>query len=314
MTVFAAGAVCWREVEGQLRVAMIHRSRYDDWSWPKGKVDPGESLPEAAVREIREETGLKIRLGAPLRVQSYKLDNGADKEVHYWAAKVSDSSLAKSTFKPDDEVESVVWVTVDEARDKLTYPHDKECLDDLINLHQDGLLDTKPFIVLRHASATPRAGWVKPDGKRPLLPEGLDQAQALIPLLNAFGAKRVVTSPWSRCLDTVTPYAKAKRLTIVERGQLTEFGNADGPKRTARVIERLLEEGKAAVICSHRPALPTILDTISSIATPRQEILIHEARALEPASMLVVHLTSEQNGRRRIAGIEVHAPTVRASK
>jgi 8-oxo-dGTP diphosphatase len=314
MTVFAAGAVCWREVEGQLRVAMIHRSRYDDWSWPKGKVDPGESLPEAAVREIREETGLKIRLGAPLRVQSYKLDNGADKEVHYWAAKVSDSSLAKSTFKPDDEVESVVWVTVDEARDKLTYPHDKECLDDLINLHQDGLLNTKPFIVLRHASATPRAGWVKPDGKRPLLPEGLDQAQALIPLLNAFGAKRVVSSPWSRCLDTVTPYAKAKRLTIVQRGQLTEFGNADGPKRTARVIERLLEEGKAAVICSHRPALPTILDTISSIATPRQEILIHEARALEPASMLVVHLTSEQNVRRRIAGIEVHSPTVRASK
>ncbi len=314
MTVFAAGAVCWREVEGQLRVAMIHRSRYDDWSWPKGKVDPGESLPEAAVREIREETGLKIRLGAPLRVQSYKLDNGADKEVHYWAAKVSDSSLAKSSFKPDDEVESVVWVTVDEAREKLTYPHDKECLDDLINLHKDGLLNTKPFIVLRHASATPRAGWIKPDGKRPLLPEGLDQAQALIPLLNAFGVKRVVTSPWARCLDTVTPYAKAKRLTIVERGQLTEFGNADGPKRTARVIERLLEEGKAAVICSHRPALPTILDTISSIATPRQEILIHEARALEPASMLVVHLTAEQNGRRRIAGIEVHSPTVRASK
>ncbi len=314
MTVFAAGAICWREVDGALRVAIIHRNRYNDWSWPKGKVDPGETLPEAAVREIREETGLKIRLGAPLRVQSYKLANGADKEVHYWAAKITDSALANSTFKPDEEVEEVVWVSVAEAREKLTYPHDKECLDDLIKLHQDGLLNTKPFIVLRHAKATPRAGWVKPDGKRPLLPEGFEQAQALVPLLNAYGAKRVVTSPWVRCLATVTPYAKAKKLTIVERGQLTEFGNADGPKRTARVIERLLEEGKAAVICSHRPALPTILDTISSIATPRQEILIHEARALDPGSMLVLHLTYGEQGPRRIAGIEVHSPIVKANK
>lgn len=314
MTVFAAGALCWREVNGELLVAIIHRGRYNDWSWPKGKVDPGETLPEAAVREIREETGLKIRLGAPLRVQSYKLANGADKEVHYWAAKITDAALAKSTFKPDEEVEEVVWVSVDEAREKLTYPHDKECLDDLIALHKEDLLNTKPFIVLRHAKATPRAGWVKPDGKRPLLAEGFDQALALIPLLNAFGAKRVVTSPWARCYSTVEPYAKAKKLTIIERGQLTEFGNADGPKRTARVIERLLEERKAAVICSHRPALPTILDTISSIATPRQEILIHEARALDPGSMLVLHLTYGEKGPRRIAGIEVHSPIVRANK
>jgi 8-oxo-dGTP diphosphatase len=314
MTIFAAGALCWREQDGALLVAIIHRSRYNDWSWPKGKVDPGETLPEAAVREIREETGLRIRLGVPLTVQHYKLENGADKEVHYWAAKVTDSALAKSDFKPDEEVSSVEWVTLEDARSRLTYAHDRECLEDLMALHRDDLLNTKPFIVLRHAKAASRVGWLRPEGKRPLVPEGFEQGAALIPLLGAFGPKRVVTSPWSRCRATVEPYARSKKLVLVERGQLTEFGTSDGPRRTTRVIEKLLEEGKAAVICSHRPALPTILDALSKLATPRQEILIHEARALEPASMLVLHLTTNEKGARRIAGIETHSPTAKVAK
>jgi len=188
LTVFAAGALCWREAEGRLLVAVVHRSRYDDWSWPKGKVDPGESLPQAAVREIREETGLKVKLGVKLGIQEYKLANGAQKEVHYWAAKVSESALAKSKFKPDDEVESVNWFSVDEARQKMTYKQDLEYLDALVDLHKASMLATKPFIVLRHAQATPRADWNDEDGKRPLLPTGLVQARALIPLLAAFGA------------------------------------------------------------------------------------------------------------------------------
>ncbi|MFM5904537.1 MAG: NUDIX domain-containing protein, partial [Micrococcales bacterium] len=57
MTVFAAGAVLWREVDGQLMVALVHRTVYKDWAWAKGKLDPGEVLPQTAVREILEETG-----------------------------------------------------------------------------------------------------------------------------------------------------------------------------------------------------------------------------------------------------------------
>jgi 8-oxo-dGTP diphosphatase len=311
MTVFAAGALCWREVDGQLLIAIIHRKRYGDWSWPKGKVDSGESLPQAAVREIREETGYKVKLGVHLGTQNYMLQNGAAKEVHYWAAKVSDKALAESTFKPDDEVEKIEWKTPEEIDQLLTYEQDKEFLVKLVDLHSKGLLQTRPFILLRHAKATPRNQWPKDEAHRPLLPLGEEQAQAIVPILSAYGIKKVVSSPWSRCANTVMPYVRKKGLKLIERGQLTEFGNANGPRRTAKTVEKLLATGSAAVLCSHRPALPTILDAISKNATPAQEILIHEARALEPGQMLIVHLTKGEGSKRRIVGLEIQTPTLK---
>ena len=312
MAVHAAGAICWREEDGKLLVAIIHRSRYKDWSWPKGKVDPGESLPEAAVREIREETGLRVRLGVPLGVQKYMLQNGAEKVVHYWAARVTNEALKKSTFKPDDEVEKIDWKTPEQARELLTYSHDGEILDKLLEYVSANKLRTKPFIVLRHAKATPRSEWSKGETSRPLLPQGVAQAKALVPLLAAYGAKNVVTSPWNRCKSTVMPYIKARKVRLIERGQLTEFGNANGPKRTEKTVERLLAEDKAVVLCSHRPALPTILDTIARHGTPGQEILVNEARALEPGSMLVVHMHTDKDGHRRIVDVETHSPILKA--
>ena len=119
MRVFAAGALLWRMEEEVLKIALIHRGRYDDWSWPKGKVDPGETLPEAAVREIREETGLKVRLGVPLGIQRYKLANNNQKVVYYWAAEVTDRALETSNFEPNEEVSAVHWFTVAEVKEKL---------------------------------------------------------------------------------------------------------------------------------------------------------------------------------------------------
>ena len=87
-----------------------------------------ETLPEAAVREIREETGFKVKLGVSLGVQKYQLPNGSDKEVHYWAARVSDDALKKSKFKPDEEVEKIDWKTPQDARKLLTYKEDAEYL------------------------------------------------------------------------------------------------------------------------------------------------------------------------------------------
>ena len=248
----------------------------------------------------------------PLGVQKYMLQNGAEKVVHYWAARVTNEALKNSTFKPDDEVEKIDWKTPEQARELLTYSHDGEILDKLLEHLAADKLRTKPFIVLRHAKATPRSEWNKGETSRPLLPQGVEQAKALVPLLAAYGAKNVVTSPWNRCKSTVMPYIKARKVRLIERGQLTEFGNANGPKRTEKTVERLLAEDKAVVLCSHRPALPTILDTIAKHGTPGQEILVNEARALEPGSMLVVHMHADKDGHRRIVDVETHSPILKA--
>ncbi|MEY4423247.1 MAG: hypothetical protein RLZZ258_350 [Actinomycetota bacterium] len=303
MTIYAAGALLWREVKGELTVALIHRSRHNDWSWPKGKVDPGESLLETAVREIKEETGLSIKLGPRLKVVNYKIPSGTPKEVHYWSARVSDSALAKSTFEPSEEVASVEWRTPEEALKLLTYEFDREVLDALLANRKKGQLHTKPVIVLRHAKATARTDWFggqpHDDGHRPLLTAGVAQAKALVPALAAFGIKRVVTSPWVRCENTVAPYAHSRNLKIIERSQLSEQGNKKGPKRTRNVVKDIVTDGRASLICSHRPAMPTILQAIGEFGDAVQSETIRSAKDLKPAEFLVVHLTKKDLGKKR---------------
>lgn len=298
MTIYASGAILWREEKGKLLVALIHRSRHDDWSFPKGKVDPGETLPQTAVREILEETGLKIKLGIKLPTAEYKVPSGEDKVVHYWAARVSDKALAGSKFKPSEEVAKVDWVTPEKAHELLTYKFDNAVLDALTELHKKKALRTFPVIVLRHAKAMPRTDWhqgkVVDDGNRPLLPEGKKQAREIITLLRAFGPNRVISSPWVRCFNTVQPYAKKFNLPIIERSQLSELGNKKGPKRTRNVINDVIEEGKAAIVCSHRPALPSILSTLADLANKDLARWINEAANLKPAELVIVHISTEK--------------------
>jgi 8-oxo-dGTP diphosphatase len=313
MTIFAAGAVLWREVEGKLLVAVIHRARYDDWSFPKGKQDPGENLPQTAVREIREETGLSIRLGVRLKVVHYTVGNNIPKEVHYWAARVTDAALANSKFEPSEEVASVEWKTPAEVRALLTYDFDREVLDRALDLHALGHLRTKPVIVLRHATATPRADWKGgkglDDGHRPLLDIGHVEAKQLVPLLSAFAPKRLITSSWVRCRTTLEPFAKAKKAKLIERHQLSEFGNKTGPRRTKKVVHDLVADGTPAVICSHRPALPTILEALAEYGSPHHLPVLSESAALQPGHMTVVHLTPKSAGqKRKIVAIETYAP------
>ncbi len=310
MTVYAAGALCWREVDGQLLVAIIHRKRYNDWSWPKGKVDPGESLPQAAVREIREETGLKVKLGVFLGVQKYMLANGADKEVHYWAAKVTDKALANNTFKPDEEVEKVEWKTPDELTDLLSYEHDKELLQQLRELHAAHLIETKPFIVLRHGKAVSRSQWDKSEGKRPLQPQGRKQSLALVPVLSAYGVKSIISSPWTRCIETVKPFSVKKDIKIDERAPLSEQGHHEKPAQVAKLVESLVAAGRSTVVCSHRPVLPTILNTLAKNASKSQKAQIEAALALEPGQLLIIHLTKGEGSKRRIAGLEIQSPNI----
>lgn len=302
MTIYAAGVVCWREDQGKVFVALVHRERYQDWGFPKGKLDPGEQLPETAVREVMEEAGLKVRLGRKLAVIEYQVGEGENKEVHYWASKVSQKAVAKQKFTPNQEIAKVEWIEGKEAVKLLSYEHDQNLMKEVLSLHKNGELETRALIVLRHAKATLRADWKGEEAKRPLLPEGKDQAKQLVALLTAFNPKRLVTSPWKRCFDTVQPFAKTANRTLIERHQLTELGNKKKPARTLDVVMDMLGTSKTGLLCSHRPALPSVLKPFAAIADGEIKAEIEAASSLAPAEFIVLRLST--SGKLRVLSAE----------
>lgn len=305
MTVYAAGVVCWRIKNSNLEVALVHREQYKDWGFPKGKQDPGETLAETAVRETFEEAGFKVKLDQKLGIISYKLPNGENKEVHYWASLGTPKAIKKSKFEPNQEIASIDWVNAKKAIGLLTYQHDKELLVRVIDLHKKSELETKALIVLRHAPATSRLGWFGYDGERTLTEEGLRVAKRLVPLLSAFGPKRLVTSPWKRCVDTIEPFAKRKKLKLIQRFQLSEKKNTDRPKSTENVVKDEIFKAKNSLICSHRPALPSILDEIAKRADRHLSLQLHRARSLKPGDFVVIRLTKGKKS--RVSAVEFYS-------
>ena len=256
--VVAAGALCWRVRDGALQVLLIHRPRYDDWSWPKGKLDAGETTPECAVREVREEVGLQIRLGVPLPSTRYLVGSGL-KVVHYWAAKVE-----RGRPEPDGkEVDEARWQDPGTARTLLTNPTDREPLDALVKAFEAGRLDTFPLIIVRHAKAKPRSAWSRAEGDRPLVATGLRQAKAVSRLLLAWRPGRVLTSPWVRCVQTVRPYVKAENPRFKTVDAVTEHNARRKPGKARAAVEGLFDKGKPVVLCTHRPVLPLVFEVLA---------------------------------------------------
>ena len=297
MTVFAAGVVCWREVKGEILFALVHREKYNDWGFAKGKQDPGEELCETAVREVHEELGLKIKLGRKISTINYELSNGDDKEVHYWASKVTDKAVRRSSFVPNEEISQVDWHDGKSALKLLSYAHDKALLKEVLELHREKELETKALILLRHAKATPRNDWSGEEAKRPLLPEGKTQAKRLVAILKSFGPKRLVTSPWTRCWQTVEPYAKACDKTLISRSQLTELTSSLSPRKTTKAVQDLFDSQNSALLCSHRPALPTITQTLATRANTDVKPQILAATDLAPGEFAVLRLTLGKKAR-----------------
>jgi 8-oxo-dGTP diphosphatase len=120
----AAGCVLWRRSSsGTIELALVFRPKWSDWSWPKGKIDTGETARAAALREVQEETGYTCRLGAVLPSSHYVDHKGRQKEVTYWAAESTGGA-----FEPNDEVTELVWLSPDEARERLTYERDRDLI------------------------------------------------------------------------------------------------------------------------------------------------------------------------------------------
>jgi 8-oxo-dGTP diphosphatase len=273
-TIQAAGGVLWRPAgRDRVQVALVHRPRYDDWSLPKGKLTAGEHPAAAAVREIVEETGQRCVLGRPLPTAEYLVE-GVPKVVHYWAARA-----ISGRFEPNDEVDAVVWFPPEEALRWLTRADDVAVLEGFLACP----VATRALIVLRHGHALPRKAWRGPDLDRPLRPEGTDQASALVPVLEAFGPTRVLSSPARRCQDTVTPLSAA-----LSRGPELLPGLAEGvgDAEFAAAVDRVLcATGQdSVVVCSHRPVLPRLLRALEAAGRgclPREP--------LEPGEFLIFH-------------------------
>jgi phosphohistidine phosphatase SixA/8-oxo-dGTP pyrophosphatase MutT (NUDIX family) len=305
--VYAAGAVCWRVIDGKVHVLVIHRTVYGDVTIPKGKVEPGESLPRTAVREIAEETGLEVALGVPLGISRYPLPSKREKIVHYWAAEVSERAMQRSTFKPNAEVAALEWVTIKRARGYLSYPPDVEILENFAKLVEQGVTSTFALILLRHGKAVGRSGWKGPDAARPLADRGVAQAAALVDTLTAWAPKRIVSSPAVRCVTTVTPLAAATGIPIKRADGISQDAWEAGTAEVRRVIGKRVRAGKSAVMCGHGPVLPEMVREIAlATATPLGSY-VTDAAELEAGAFSVVHLSATNSGSGIIA-IETHAP------
>lgn len=271
--IVAAGAVVMRRRKGVGQVLLVHRPKYDDWAFPKGKLDPGEGPRTAAVREVLEETGARVRLGPALTAQSYVVNAGEPrtKLVHYWTARVRGDYKA-SHYTPNEEIDEVDWFDLDAAVDWLTYDRDRSVLTEALAFQRK----THPLVVLRHADAVNRKAWSGDESERPLSPKGKRQASALIPELAAYGVKRLVSSSARRCWTTLAPYGAAENLEIEVTDHLSETGAA--PERVTEEVEWLLGLGTAVALCSHRPVLPLIFDAVGITEPP-----------LDPAVAVAVH-------------------------
>jgi 8-oxo-dGTP diphosphatase len=268
--VVAAGAVVVRRANGG-EVLLVHRPKYDDWAWPKGKQDPGEHVSATAVREVLEETGVEVRLGRPLPRQLYLVSGGRAKHVHYWTGWVMGDPDV-SGFAANYEIDQVAWTGFDKARRLLTYADDVDLLD-LVERHPKR---TSALVVLRHARSVKRATWQAADSERPLTRRGREQAAGLVPLLSAYGVTRVVTSDSKRCLKTVAPYADDHVLGVEVTAGVNE---EDATPATVRdLVGDLLAQRESAVLCSHRPVLPQIFAELGVTEEP-----------LSPGEMVVCH-------------------------
>jgi 8-oxo-dGTP diphosphatase len=252
--VLAAGAVLWRPGAGGVEIALVHRPKYDDWSFPKGKLDTDETMPFAAVREIAEETGQTARLGPLLGDVRYAVADGR-KLVRYWAAEARGGE-----FRPGDEVDELRWADPATAAALLSYPHDVEVLERFAHIGPPASV----IALVRHAKAGTRSQWDGDDALRPLSGSGREQARQLDALLELFGPDRVVTAPPLRCRDTVAPIAERLGLPFSEEPLLGEARYWDDTAAALSCVRDLAAAPGVTVACSQGGVIP---DLVAALAT-----------------------------------------------
>jgi len=273
----AAGALLWRETgDLTVEIALIHRPRYDDWSLPKGKIELGETALQCAYRELLEETGIRATFTRQLGSVEYE-ESGQQKRVKYWAAHCA---LNQSKFIANEEVDQLKWLPVSEALAAVTHESDKS----IIQKFSDEEKHTDTLIILRHTKALERGDWDEEDSLRTLDETGFDQAQLLIKHLQPFAIDELYTSDYTRCVQTVTPIAHSRGLSITTVSSLNEESFELDPERAITFANALKQDQKNILICSHNPVIPTMLRGILNTRLKNKDLI-----KLEPGDAWIVH-------------------------
>lgn len=260
----AAGGVLWRSAgpdlggERVVEVALIHRPRYDDWTLPKGKLSPGESDIEGAIREVWEETGFRVRLGRALGEIRYSKQTRwglRPKVVRYWAMHAEGGA-----FIPNSEVDELRWVSLDEAHDLLSFDRDREVLDKFVR----GPAVVRTVLLVRHAAAGERSKWKGDDRLRPLDERGRLQAEGLVRVLARFEVREIFSADFVRCVETVEPLAESIGLAIKEEPLLSEFGYPGHESEAADMVRGLGSADTATVACTQGDVIPDLMGRLAA--------------------------------------------------
>jgi 8-oxo-dGTP pyrophosphatase MutT (NUDIX family) len=245
----AAGGVVWRRRNGGLRIALVHRPKYDDWSLPKGKLDPGETRLAAAVREVGEELGATVAVSRHITRIHYDVSEG-HKNVDFWVMRETGGR-----FRANAEVDDVRWLTPAEARSVLSYDVEREVIDAFESVP----LPDATIVLVRHASAGKRAEWHGDDVDRPLDARGRKQAERLSAFLQYFAPDTVVSANPLRCVQTVEPLARDLGLEMEVDGTFSDAAYLRAPDVTLDAVTALAQPGRASVISSQGDTIPGLV-------------------------------------------------------
>ncbi len=255
---FAAGALLWRRGEGgEFEFALAHRPRYDDWSLPKGKVDPGENLPGTAIREIEEETGFRATLGWFLGYVHYAVGTRT-KVVYYWTAEATEGE-----FEENDEVDELRWVTAEQAHSLLSYDLDHKVVDAGLAMLELGC--DRRVLYVRHAKAHAREGWAGDDDLRPLTKKGRRQSEILVSALEGYRPSSIYSAVPDRCVHTATPLSQDSGLPIVTNEDLGDAGWLKSSETAIDAFRSAAGEG-VSMIVGQGTVIPGVLARLAGEA------------------------------------------------
>lgn len=319
----AAGALVWRPIgdaadlpvgapmePSDFQVLMVHRPRYRDWAWPKGKAELNEPMAQAAVREVEEEAGVAVALKAPLTSQRYRLGSGHTKEVRYWVGELLDHNSAAFAARPPvvpaskREIDVVQWAKPAKARQMLTRRGDRRLLNEVVARAARGELRTSTVALLRHGKAVGRSSWEGTEKDRRLTRLGVSQALDVVSSLSAFGIEQVVSSPWERCRQTVAPYTDLSHAPLTLDEVLTEDSIEVDSAQASELVRKILADPVASTaICLHRPGLAALLEPLIEASAAKNLPACTPAH-LSTAEMYVAHIAHADSP--RVLDIEKH--------